>query len=87
MTLVENAYLTGLYHFGLIPTILELCVYIYAIKKSMDNRSYTCLACLLALALHGLAEPATFDPFYNVALLSVFSRKGFSGAAKQGVSL
>ena len=73
MTLVENAYLTGLYHFGLIPTILELCVYIYAIKKSMDNRSYTCLACLLALALHGLAESATFDPFYNVALLSVFS--------------
>lgn len=84
-TLVENAYLTSLYHFGLIPTLLELAVYTYAIRKSLDNRDYANLACLLAMALHGMAESATFDPFYNVALLSVFSRTGSSGTITQGV--
>lgn len=74
ITMVENAYISGLYNFGLIPIAAELMIYMYAIRKSLRHHTYAKLACLLAFALHGLTESGTFDPFFNVALLSVFSR-------------
>lgn len=46
--------------------------YEYAIYRSLKNRSYGQLACLIAFAFHGVAEALAFEPFINVALLSVF---------------
>jgi len=84
MTLVENAYVSGLYHFGLIPMLVELGIYMYAIRKSIRSRDYARLACLLTFAVHGLAESSTFGPFQNVALFSVFCRTTMKESKKQG---
>lgn len=71
---VESAYLMGLYQYGLIPMAVECIIYMYAIRKSMCSHSFGVLICLLAMALHGMAEVSAFNPFANVALLSTFSR-------------
>lgn len=72
-TVVENAYITGVYQFGVIPIVVEMIILMYAIRKSMVIKSYGILACLLAFSMHGLAESSTFNPFINVALLTTFS--------------
>ena len=72
MTLVENAYLSGLYYFGLIPMVVQLAIYMYGIHKCIKNRDFISLACFLTFAIHGLAESSTFGPFQNVVLFSVF---------------
>lgn len=75
MDAVENAYVTGLYQFGFIPLAIEMGIYMYAVKKNLRSSSYGMLACLIAMAVHGMGEGATFNPFMNVALLTVFSSK------------
>lgn len=74
ITLVENAYLVGLYQFGVIPSVVMLGIYGYAIKRCICEKAYGRLCCLLTFAVHGLTETSTFSPFSNVALLSVFSK-------------
>lgn len=71
---VENAYVTGLVQFGLLPILAQIGIYIYAIRKSMREQSYGILVCLIAMAVHGMGEGATFNPYMNVALLTTFSR-------------
>ena len=72
--LVENAYVSGVYAFGLLPMIVEMWIYTYAVKKSLDNHAYGTAVCLISFAIHGLTEATTFEPFLNVAMLSTFSR-------------
>lgn len=72
---VESAYVTGLYQFGVVPLLVELFIYMYAIRKCLRERAYGILACLLAMAVHGYAEGSSFNPYANVALLTTFQRK------------
>lgn len=72
-SMVENIYLVALYNWGVIPTGVLMFFYEYAIYRSLKNRSYGQVACLIAFAFHGVAEALAFEPFINVALLSVFA--------------
>ena len=73
-TAVENAYITGLYQFGVIPIFVEIVIYVYALRKSMLNQAYGMFVCLFTMAVHGMAESSTFNPYVNVALLTAFKQ-------------
>ena len=70
--LMENAYLTVLYAWGVIPGIITIVFYSFAIYKSFFEKHYGITACLIGFAVQGLFEGSTLELFLNLAMLTPF---------------
>mgnify|MGYP004592388807 CR=1 FL=1 len=70
--LMENSYITVFFAWGIIPGIITLMTYCYAIYNSITKKAYGISICLLAFAVQGVFEGSTFELFENLSLLATF---------------
>lgn len=70
--LMENSYLTVFFAWGIIPGIIALMTYCYAIYNSITKKAYGISICLLAFAVQGVFEGSAFELFENLSLLATF---------------
>lgn len=70
--LMENAYLTVFFAWGIIPGSITVGFYCYSIYKAISKNNYGLAASLLGFAIQGLFEGSTFELFMNIALIATF---------------
>ena len=73
-SLMENAYLTVFFAWGIIPGIITILFYSYAIHIAITRKHYNVAACLIGFAVQGLFEGSTLELFLNLAMLTPFIR-------------
>ncbi len=69
--LMENAYLTMIYGYGIIPTIIIISFYIFVINKTIKKKDIGILSCLLGFAVSGLTEGVMLELFFNISFLQI----------------
>lgn len=67
--ILDNAYHTMLFRFGLIIYILFTAIYIYAMVKQIRTNKYWNVFCLMLMALYGIIEQFYYMPMWNIFLL------------------
>ena len=70
--LMENSYITTFFAWGIIPGVIALVTYCYAIYNSISKKVYGVSICLLAFAIQGVFEGSAFELFENLSLLATF---------------
>lgn len=73
-SLMENAYLTVFFAWGIIPGIITVLFYCYAIHIAIMRKHYNVVSCLIGFAVQGLFEGSTLELFLNLAMLTPFIR-------------
>lgn len=73
-SLMENAYLTVFFAWGIIPGIITVLFYGYAIHIAIMRKHYNVASCLIGFAVQGLFEGSTLELFLNLAMLTPFIR-------------
>ena len=70
--LMENSYITIIFAWGIIPGVIAIVTYCYAIYNSISKKVYGVSICLLAFAIQGVFEGSAFELFENLSLLATF---------------
>ena len=72
--LMENAYITVFFAWGIIPGTITVLYYCFSIHKSLIRRHYNITACLIGFAVQGIFEGSSLELFLNFALITTFIR-------------
>lgn len=68
--ILDNSYMRGLLHNGIIPGGLFFVAYCTALDRAWRRRDVALTACMLIMAVYGISERYMLDVYYNFPLLA-----------------